>query len=100
MSVRDALAIINATLDSILAEQEGELDAESRWAVSWFEQFGFDEGQYGLAETLSKAKNTDIGGMVNAKILASKGGKVRLFKPRSYAQAGTLRLTRASPHGK
>lgn len=81
VSVRDALALINQTLDEALAEQEGDFDADSRWALAWFEQQGFDEGGYGIAETLSKAKNTSIAGIVDAGILESKGGKVRLLKP-------------------
>ena len=81
LSVRDALALINRILDEVLAEQEGDFDADSRWAVAWFEQHGFDEGEYGVAETLSKAKNTSVGGLVEAGILASKGGAVRLLKP-------------------
>ena len=34
-----------------------------------------------MAETLSKGKNTSVSGMVEAGILASKGGKVRLLRP-------------------
>ena len=81
LSVREALALINQTLDEALAEQEGDFDADSRWALAWFEQSGFAEGEYGVAETLSKAKNTSVAGMVEAGILASKGGKVRLLRP-------------------
>ncbi len=81
LSVREALALINETLDTALAEQEGDFDADSRWALAWFEQHGFDEGEFGVAETLSKAKNTSVGGMVEAGILESKRGKVRLLKP-------------------
>ena len=81
LSVRDALALINQTLDEVLAEQEGDFDADSRWAVAWFDQYGFDEGEYGVAETLSKAKNTSVDGMVEAGILASKAGKARLLRP-------------------
>ena len=81
VSVRDALALINQTLDEALAEQEGDFDADSRWALAWFEQQGFNEGEYGIAETLSKAKNTSIAGIVDAGILESRGGKVRLLKP-------------------
>ena len=81
LSVREALALINQTLDEALAEQEGDFDADSRWAVAWFEQSGFAEGEYGVAETLSKAKNTSVAGMVEAGIVASRGGKVRLLKP-------------------
>jgi putative DNA methylase len=81
LSLREALALINQTLDEVLTEQEGDFDADSRWAVAWFEQSGFAEGEYGVAETLSKAKNTSVGGMVDARIVASKGGRVRLLKP-------------------
>ena len=81
LSVREALALINQTLDEALAEQEGGFDADSRWALAWFEQSGFDEGEYGIAEMLSKAKNTSVAGMVEAGILASKAGKVRLLRP-------------------
>jgi len=81
VSVREALALINATLDEALAEQEGDFDADSRWALSWFEQNGFAEGDYGVAETLSKAKNTSVAGLAEAHILDSRRGKVRLLKP-------------------
>ena len=82
MSVRGALALINQTLDEVLAEQEGDFDADSRWALAWFEQYGFDDGDYGVAETLSKAKNTSVAGMVDAGIIESHGGKVRLLRPK------------------
>jgi len=81
LSVHEALALINQTLDEALAEQEGDFDADTRWALAWFEQSGFTEGDYGVAETLSKAKNTSVGGMVEAGILASRHGKVRLLRP-------------------
>jgi len=83
LSVREALALINQTLDEVLAEQEGDFDTDSRWAVLWFEQSGFDDGEYGVAEQLSKSKNTSVQGMKDAGILdpKSKGGKVRLLRP-------------------
>ncbi len=81
LSVREALALINQTLDEALAEQEGDFDADTRWALAWFEGSGFADGEYGVAETLSKAKNTSVAGMVDAGILKSNHGKVRLLKP-------------------
>ena len=81
MTVREALALINQVLDEALAEQEGDFDADSRWALTWFEQQGFAEGEYGIAEQLSKSKNTSVSGLVEAGILHSKAGKVRLLKP-------------------
>lgn len=81
LTVREALLLINQMLDETLAEQEGDFDADSRWALAWFEQFGFNEGKYGVAETLSKAKNTSVEGLVDAGFLQSKSGKVRILKP-------------------
>jgi putative DNA methylase len=81
VSVRDALALINQVLDEALAEQEGDFDADSRWALAWFEQYGFNDGEFGVAETLSKAKNTSVGGLVDAGMLISKAGKARLLRP-------------------
>jgi len=81
VTVREALAAINEVLDQALAEQEGDFDGDTRWALAWFEQNGFSDGEYGVAETLSKAKNTSIGALADDGILESKRGKVRLFKP-------------------
>ena len=81
VTVREALALINQTLDEVLAEQEGDFDADTRWALAWFEQSGFDDGDYGVAETLSTAKNTSVAGMVETGVLRSGAGKVRLLRP-------------------
>ncbi len=81
LAVREALTLINQILDETLAEQEGDFDADSRWALAWFEQFGFVEGEYGVAETLSKAKNTSVAGLVEAGFLVATHGRVRLLKP-------------------
>jgi putative DNA methylase len=85
LTVRQALALINQTLDEALAEQEGDFDADTRWALAWFEQIGFEEGEFGLAEQLSKAKNTAMSGLVEAGITISGKGKVRLVKPAELA---------------
>jgi putative DNA methylase len=81
LAVREALALINQTLDEVLAQQEGDFDADSRWALAWFEHAGFAEGEYGVAETLSKAKNTSVAGMLDAGIITAGRGKVRLLPP-------------------
>jgi putative DNA methylase len=80
MPVRTALGIINQVLDEVLAEQEGEFDGDTRWALAWFEQFAMEEGPFGVAETLSKAKNTSVNGLVEAGFLQARSGKVRLLR--------------------
>ncbi len=97
MTVRTALALINQVLDEVLAEQEGEFDGDTRWAISWFEQFGIESGPYGDAETLSKAKNTAVSGLVEAGIIEARRGKVRLLPrddlPDDWDPATDKRLT-------
>ncbi len=81
ITVGQALALINEILDRTLAEQEGDFDPDTRWALAWFTEHHFDEGEYGIAETLSKAKNTSVEGLVEAGILRSRSGRVRLLRP-------------------
>jgi putative DNA methylase len=78
MTVRTALGIINQVLDEVLTEQEGDFDPDTRWALAWFAQFGMAEEAFGVAETLSKAKNTAVNGLVKAGVVKSKSNKVRL----------------------
>ena len=85
LSVRDALTLINQVLDEVLTEQEGDFDAKSRWALSWYEQYGFSEGEFDKAETLSKAKNTDVNSMKESGILFAQGDRVRLLRPEELA---------------
>jgi putative DNA methylase len=87
MRVRTALTLINGTLDEVLAEQEGEFDGDTRWALAWFDQYGFAEGPYGVAETLCTAKNTAVSAMSEAGILVAKAGKVRLLRTDELAYA-------------
>lgn len=81
VTVRTALGIINQMLTEVLSELEDDFDANTRWAISWFEQNGFSEGDYGEAEVLSKAKVTSVSGLQQAGIVSSRGGKVRLLSP-------------------
>jgi putative DNA methylase len=81
LNVRDALKLINQVLDEQLAEQEGNWDADTRWGVTWFEQFGFSTGDFGLADQLARAKNTSVAGVVQAGFVSSGSGKVRILKP-------------------
>jgi putative DNA methylase len=82
MKVRTALALINQVLDEVLSQQEGDFGTDTRWCLEWFKSYGFNEGPYGAAETLSKAKNTSIGGLERAGVLWSRGGRVRLLSVR------------------
>jgi len=86
LSVRDALIMINQVLDEVLAHQEGDFDSDTRWALTWFDQFGFAEGEYGVAETLATARNSSVQGIVDAGIADSGKGKVRLLRPEELSE--------------
>lgn len=81
MSVRSALARINEALDEVLSEQEGDFDATTRFAISWYRQHGYDAGVFGAADNMARARNTSVAAMERAGILRSRGGKVGLLSP-------------------
>lgn len=81
MSVRTALELINQVLAEVLNELEGDFDSDTRWALKWFDQNGFDAGLFGDAENQATALNTSIPGMERGGILTSRAGKVQLFAP-------------------
>jgi putative DNA methylase len=97
MTVRTALALINEVLAEVLSGEEGEFDADTRFALTWFEQYGHNPGPYGDADLLAKAKNTTVDGVVRAGVAASREGRVRLVErgelPESWDPSADPRLT-------
>lgn len=81
MRVRTAMTLINKALDEILTEQEGDFDAETRWALAWFEQFGTSKQsvQTGDPESLCRAKGTALNALVDSGIISAGGGFVKLY---------------------
>lgn len=80
MSIKTALQIINQELDLYLAEQESEWDKETRFSVAWYEQYGWNEGPFGDANTLATAKGTAVNALEQAGVIFAKAGKVKLIK--------------------
>ncbi len=80
MRVRTALELINETLDEVTREIDADFDYDTRWAVSWFSEYGFEEGEFGRAELLSKSRNTSVSGLVEAGIVEAGAGRVRLLR--------------------
>ncbi|MFO7663328.1 MAG: hypothetical protein R6X18_12155, partial [Chloroflexota bacterium] len=84
MSVRMALQIINQELDLYFTGQEGDLDADTRFCLTWFEQHAMETGPSGEAEVLATSMLISVPGLVEAGVLHSKAGKVRLIKREEY----------------
>ena len=84
MRVRTALQIINAELDTYFTEQEGDLDADTRFCVLWFEQYGMRESSFGDADVLARAKDTSVEGVAESGVLRARAGRVRLLSREEY----------------
>ena len=79
MTVKTALQLINQALDEYLSEQEAEYDADTRFAITWFDSYGMEAGPAGQANVLANARNVSVAGVAASGILALKGDKVRLL---------------------
>jgi putative DNA methylase len=78
MSVRTALALINRYL------ADDEFDSDTQFCLAWFEQHGWDAGQFGSADTLARAKGTSVEGVRSAGVVRAGGGDVRLTRWSEY----------------
>ena len=83
VSVREALVEINNEIDRYYGEQEGEFDSYTRFCLRWLRQHGFNEGNYGDAETLATAIDVAINPM-RGRLLTAEGGIVQLMPPGAY----------------
>jgi len=80
MTVKSALQLINRELDEFLSDIQGEFDADTRFAISWFEQHGINKGDYGAADNLARARGIAVESVKHAGIVESAAGKVRILK--------------------
>lgn len=87
MQVRTALALINQALNEGLSQQEDEFDSATRWAIPWFEQYAMNEGPFGEADNLARAKGVAVNGLVQDGLVESGGGRVRLLRPQELPAA-------------
>ncbi|WP_295038386.1 DUF1156 domain-containing protein [Sulfitobacter sp.] len=80
MMVKTALQLINSQLDEYLNDLHGEFDAETRFTATWFQQHGFDKGDYGSANSIATARGISVESVKHAGIVESSAGSVRIFK--------------------
>jgi putative DNA methylase len=80
MSVKTALQLINRELDEYLGGIQGEFDADTRFAITWFEQNGLKQGDYGTANSIAQARGIAVESVKHAGIVESQAGKVRVLR--------------------
>lgn len=81
MTVKTALRLINQALDEVLAEGEGDLDADTRFCLKWYEQYGWGQGPFGDADLLARSYDTSVLGVANSGALTQGEGVVQLVTP-------------------
>ncbi|MDF1489853.1 DUF1156 domain-containing protein [Tessaracoccus caeni] len=81
MSVKDALLLINSTLDEVIGEQESDFDPDTRFAVKWYRQYGWGQENSGIADQLARSSDTSVGALERGGIFEAKGGKAQLLPP-------------------
>ena len=86
VTVREALAAINQVIDAYEAQQEGELDAKTRFCLRWFREHGYADGKFGDAEVMSQAGNVVVETLASDKLLTAERGVVRLLSLDEYHQ--------------
>lgn len=93
MTVHDALVLINRTI----TEGGDDFDADTQFALSWFDEQGWSEGEFGKADVLARAKGTSVSAVADAGVLASGAGKVRLLKWSQYPEDWSLERDNRTP---
>lgn len=81
MSVKDALVLVNSTLDEVIGDQESDFDSDTRFAIKWYRQYGWTQENSGIADQLARSSDTSIGALERGGIFEAKGGKARLVAP-------------------
>ena len=88
VSVKDALKEINRVLAEYFLRQHGELDSETRFCLDWLAAHDFNEGPFGDAETLAKAKDVAVDNLRDEhKIVRASRNAVQLIP---YSECGTM----------
>tara|TARA_R110002072_G_scaffold141970_5_gene287294 strand:+ start:2421 stop:5285 length:2865 start_codon:yes stop_codon:yes gene_type:complete len=81
MSVATALALVNREIDAILSEGTEDLDAETRFALEWYQQFGYglQKSKAGDAIQQLQGFNLDVNSINASGIFRAQHGDAKLL---------------------
>jgi putative DNA methylase len=79
VSVGQALRLINAARDEVMDEQVADLDRESRFAVRWWESFGWAVQTFDEANKTARPLGISVDDVVRAQVATSRANKVQLL---------------------
>lgn len=97
LSVGKALSLVNKVIDESFSEVSSDYDANSRFCIRWFEEYGWNAGIFGEADVIARAKGTTVGGLSQSGIIRAGHGKVQLLKWGEYDQDWVPELNNETP---
>lgn len=86
MSVHDAMIEINKQITDYLNPEGTGFDGETLFCNDWFQENGWSENAYGLADVLARAKGTSVERVKDAGVISAEGGKVQLLNWNDYPE--------------
>ena len=84
LTVKEALKLINRYME------EDDFDANTLFCKDWYTQYGWNEGLYGEADVLARAKNASIQTLQANGTIISGQGKVQLTSWKNYKDASEI----------
>ena len=86
MSVHEAMIEINREITNYLNPDASGFDAATLFCNDWFLNYGWNEGPFGTADTLARAKGTSVANIQAAGVITAVGGKVQLLTWQEYPE--------------
>ena len=87
MSVNNALQLINQIIDEVMGEEDTGYDADTRFAVTWYQAYGWGHQDSGIADQLARTNGTSTGLLESGGILETAGGDAWLRQPQVMTEA-------------
>lgn len=85
MPVQKALEIINRTVDEVMGDSDSDYDPDTRFAVKWYQSYGWAQENTGMADQLARSCGTSPNALVRGGMFEAAGGKSRLLAPAEMA---------------
>ena len=86
MTVHEAMIEINREISDYLNPDGAGFDPATLFCNDWFQQYGWSEGPFGVADTLARAKGTSVDSVKEAGVITASGGKVQLLNWQDYPE--------------
>lgn len=81
MPIQRALEVINHVIDEVMGDADSDYDPDTRFAVKWYQSYGWDRQDSGIADQLSRSCGTSPDALVRSSVFEAAGGNARLLRP-------------------